>query len=493
MFTDISTEGVNETMNKAWQAFRSYGKSSLKTRGELMRKIAMGLQSAADNLVPVAMKESHLPEARLRNELTRTVFQLTSYADAAEKGQWLEVRIDTAEPAKIPPKPDLRKMLIPIGPVVVFGSSNFPFAYSTAGGDTASALAAGCTVVVKAHPAHPETSAMVASIVNEAVKASHLPEHVFQHVYGASFEVGKALVTHELTKAVGFTGSFTGGKALFDWGAQRKEPIPVFAEMGSTNPVFLFPERLDNEAEVLAKQLAASMTLGVGQFCTKPGLIIGIDSDALREFVKQLAFEVEKTLPGLMLHQGISDAFEKKKALALARPGINFVAQSNESVEGLMGRPTIAMVDGVTFLHDPILHQEVFGPWSLVISCSGKVEMKEVAEKLEGQLTISVMATEKDILNHQEIVSLAQQKCGRFIFNGVPTGVEVCLSMHHGGPYPSTSDPRFTSVGADAIKRFARPISFQNWPDSLLPEELKNSNPLGIWRTVNSELVKSEI
>jgi NADP-dependent aldehyde dehydrogenase len=322
------------------------------------------------------------------------------------------------------------------------------------------------------------------------VRASGLPEHIFQHVHGASFEVGKALVTNEHTKAVGFTGSFSGGKALYDWAQQRKEPIPVFAEMGSTNPVFLLPEKLSSEAEGLARQLAGSITLGVGQFCTKPGLIIAIGGAPFASFTSVLSEEIAKVSPAPMLHDGIVKAFGEKRGAALSRAGVTMLSESAQPSEGLQGRPTVASVSASTFLSDTMLHQEVFGPWSLVVICSDEREMAEVAAALEGQLTASVMATEADIHLHAPIVETIREKCGRFIFNGVPTGVEVCLSMHHGGPYPSTTDSRFTSVGADALKRFARPLSYQNWPDALLPEELKHANPLGIWRTMNNQLTK---
>jgi len=493
MYKDIDATGIRDTMERSSEAFIIYGESTLTERAAFMKRIAQGLQAAADTIVPVAMRESHLPEARLRNELGRTIFQLNSYADAADAGRWLEVSIDTADPVRTPPKADIRKTMSPLGPVVVFGSSNFPFAYSTAGGDTASAFAAGCTVVVKAHPAHSETSTMVAAVIDEAVKACGLPEGTFQHVHGASFEVGRALVSDKNTKAVGFTGSFSGGKALFDWAAQREEPIPVFAEMGSTNPVFLLPEKLAADAAGLAKQLAGSLTLGVGQFCTKPGLIIAIAGSSLDTFVDTLKMEINKVVPAEMLHEGIVRAYGEKRNKALARSGVTLISESEQPAQGLQGRPTVAIVKASDFLKDTVLHQEVFGPWSLIVACADAEEMTLVAASLEGQLTASLMATEGDVREHPLLVSTAKSKCGRFIYNGVPTGVEVCQAMHHGGPYPSTTDSRYSSVGADAIKRFARPVSYQNWPDALLPEELRNANPLGIWRTVNNELTKASL
>lgn len=480
-------------MQKAWSAFHLYRKMSLKQRAGFMRAIAAELEACGDGLIHVAMSETNLPEARLRMERGRTIFQLNQYADACESGEWLEARIDTAIPDKTPPKPDIRKMLVPLGPVVVFGASNFPFAYSTAGGDTACAFAAGCPVIVKAHPAHAQTSQIVAGAILKAVAKCNMPDGIFAHVHGVSFEVGKALISHVYTKAVGFTGSYTGGKQLFDWANQRKEPIPVFAEMGSVNPVFLLPEKLNHSSADIAKMYAGSITLGVGQFCTNPGLIIGIESEGLKSFTHDLGKAIQQIAPAAMLHPGIVKAYKEKKGNALLQEDVHIVAESATDVKENEGLPTIATASGQAFLNNPVLHQEVFGPYSLIIRCKDMNEMLEVAKHLEGQLTATLMATEDDVKNNEELAEAVKNICGRFILNSVPTGVEVCLSMHHGGPFPATTDARFTSVGADGIKRFARPIAFQNWPDSLLPDELKNGNPLSIWRTVNNSLTKGSI
>ena len=322
-----------------------------------------------------------------------------------------------------------------------------------------------------------------------------MPKGIFAHIYGAGFEVGKTLVTHPYTKAVGFTGSYAGGKQLFDWGNQRKEPIPVFAEMGSINPVFLLPEKLNADAAGIAKMYAGSITLGVGQFCTNPGLIIGIEGEAFDKFTATLSDEIKNIAPAKMLHPGIIKAYNEKRKTALEQQGVKELCQSSETLTKLstvsdLANATIATACGKTFLNNPVLHQEVFGPYSIVIHCADINEMTEVAKHLEGQLTSTVMATENDITSNDELVEAVKNICGRFILNSVPTGVEVCLSMHHGGPFPASTDGRFTSVGADGIKRFARPIAFQNWGNDLLPDELKNENPLGIWRTVNNELTK---
>lgn len=493
MFKDATSEEINKAMKEAWGAFHQYRKMPLKKRADFMRAIGEELKNNEDELVQTAMKETNLPEARLKGELARTIFQLNQYGEAAESGEWLEARIDTAIDDRKPPKPDIRKMLIPLGPVVVFGSSNFPFAYSTAGGDTACGFAAGCPVIVKAHPAHSQTSEKVAGVILKAVNKQNMPKGIFAHIHGTSFEVGKALVMHEFTKAVGFTGSLAGGKQLFDWGNQRKVPIPVFSEMGSINPVFLLPEKLKSSSEEIATTYAGSITQGVGQFCTNPGLIIGIEGDDLQKFIKTLGKEIERIVPAKMLHPGIAKAFDEKREKALHQKDVTTVSVSATPKKENEGTPTIATAAGKDFLNNPVLHQEVFGPYSLVIRCKDMREMIEVAKHLEGQLTSTLTATDNDILSNEELVESVKNICGRFILNGVPTGVEVCLSMQHGGPFPATTDPRFTSVGPDGIKRFARPIAFQNWENKLLPDELKNENPLHIWRTVNNELTKDAV
>jgi alpha-ketoglutaric semialdehyde dehydrogenase len=498
-YKDFSAEEIDAVMQDAWNAFHVYRKFSLKQRAAFMKAIAVELENCGDALIQTAMSETNLPEARLRGERARTIFQLNSYAEACEKADWLAASIDTAIPDKVPPKPDIRKMLVPLGPVVVFGASNFPFAYSTAGGDTATAFAAGCPVIVKAHPAHAQTSEIVANAILTAASTCNMPKGIFAHVHGAGFEVGKALVMHPHTKAVGFTGSYTGGKQLFDWGNQRKEPIPVFAEMGSVNPVFLMPEKLITAASEIATMYAGSITLGVGQFCTNPGIIIGVESKALQTFIHDLGKAIQQINPAAMLHEGIATAYKKNKDNALLQDDVHLVAESETPVVvtnpdgGLAGLPTIATATGQAFLNNPVLHQEVFGPYSIIIRCKDMPEMIEVAKNLEGQLTSTLMATENDIKDNDELVEAVKNICGRLILNSVPTGVEVCLSMQHGGPFPASTDARFGSVGADGIKRFARPIAFQNWSNNLLPDELKDENPLGIWRTVNNELTKTAV
>jgi 2,5-dioxopentanoate dehydrogenase len=493
MFKDNSLPEIETAMQQAWKAFEVYRKCSLKQRADFMRAVAQEIENLGDELLVTAGAETNLPEARLKGERARTMFQLTSYAEATEKGSWIEASIDTAIPDKTPPKPDIRKMLVPLGPVVVFGAANFPFAFSTAGGDTASAFAAGCPVIVKAHPAHPKTSELVAKAISKAAANCNLPAGIFTHIHGASFEVGRALVENPHTKAVGFTGSLAGGKQLFDWANQRKEPIPVFAEMSSINPVFLLPEKMKAAAVDVAKMYAGSITLGVGQFCTNPGLIIAVDNDDLKIFIDTLSDEIRKVTPGTMLNPGIFKNYVEKRANAIAQENVDMIAVAEAEPQINQGAPTVATASADVFIKNPVLHHEVFGPFSLVIKCKDTAQMLEVAKKLEGQLTATFMATDDDIRKNDELTDAVKNICGRFIINNVPTGVEVCLSMQHGGPFPATTDSRFGSVGVGAIKRFARPVAFQNWSNALLPDELKNENPLHIWRTVNNELSKEAI
>ncbi|MEY2834481.1 MAG: hypothetical protein RLZZ557_143 [Bacteroidota bacterium] len=485
MYKDATTEEVNDAMSRSAQAFGIFSKYTAAQRASLMRTIAKEIEQLGDELIAVTMRETNLPEARLKGERGRTVFQLNSYADACERGDWLEARITTAIPDKVPARPDIRKMLVPLGPVVVFGSSNFPYAYSTAGGDTATALAAGCTVVVKAHPAHPETSSMVAGAVQKALLQLGMPQDIFIHLNGTSFTVGEALVKNQQTAAVGFTGSFSGGMALFNWANERKHPIPVFAEMGSVNPVFLFPEKLESDPSGIAQQYADSITLGVGQFCTNPGILVGLVSPALDTFMQLLGEKLSQVRVGKMLHDGIAANYRKKSEFILEQDGVAcLTTRTSENAEDTPD-PVLTAVTGETFLNNPVLQEEVFGPFSMIVQCKDKAEMASVAAALDGQLTSTLMATEDDYAAHASIIDVIASKCGRIIINGVPTGVEVCQAMHHGGPFPSTTDSRFTSVGSDAIKRFARPLSFQNYPDKLLPAALQNANPLGIIRHVN--------
>lgn len=491
VFKDSTSQEVDQALKEAQQAFLTYKNFDGKRKAEFLRAIANEIEALGDTLVKTAMEETNLPEARIISERGRTTGHCRMFADMVEEGSWVEARVDTAIPDRTPlPKPDIRKMSVAVGPIVVFGAANFPLAYSTAGGDTASALAAGCPVIVKAHPAHAKTSSLVAEAIFKAILNTGMPKGVFHHLHGGSFEVGKALVTHPLTKGVGFTGSLAGGKALFEMANARPEPIPVFAEMSSVNPVILLPETLKRDADKTAEKLAGSITLGVGQFCTNPGLIFAIEGEGLNNFIAELSKRFVAGTPGKMLHQGIADNYSKRLANVLAQKGVKVEGQSASDSDASQGRPLIASVDAAEYFKNPQLAEEVFGPFSLIIRCKDVNVLNAVVNTTHGQLTATVIGDEAEIAKHKDMMNILIEKTGRLIINGVPTGVEVCPSQHHGGPFPSTTDSRFTSVGVDAVKRFVRPVAFQSFPESLLPEELKTSNPRNIWRLFNGEWKK---
>ncbi len=488
-----SKEELEKTIQKAQSAFLEIGKLSIEKRVAFMRAVADEIDALGPELIATAQVESHLPEGRLVGEKGRTIFQWRSYADALERGDSLDASIDTANTERTPPKPDIRKTNVGLGPVTVFGASNFPFAFSTAGGDTASAIAAGCPVIVKAHPGHPETSQMMADAITSAVEKSGFPTGTFSHVFCDTYEEAQLLVSHPLIKAVGFTGSYRGGMALVEVANKRFEPIPVYAEMGSINPVFLLSGKLQTSAQELAKQYAASLTLGVGQFCTNPGLVIGVQGAGFDQFVDTLKQEIDGAVPAFMLNDGIAKGYSENRKKVLGQDGVDVLAAATTEAQEGQGGATVAAVSGVDFLVNDELQLEVFGPFGLIIRCKDAGEVLSVTDKIHGQLTATLLATNEDLAQNPELVHAIQNKCGRIIFNNFPTGVEVCKSMHHGGPFPSSSNSQYTSVGADSIKRFVRPLSFQNWPNEFLPEELKNENPLKIWRTVNNEKIKEAI
>lgn len=484
--SNTENKDIDLAMQRSAEAFAAYRKTTPNGRAAFLETIADNIEKLGDALIQMASEETNLPAARLTGERGRTTMQLRMFSQMLREGSWVEASIDTAIPDKTPAKPDLRKMMIPLGPVVVFGASNFPFAYSTAGGDTASALAAGCPVVVKGHPAHLQTSIMVAEAIEAAIQTCRMPEFCFQHITDASFEAGKTLVQHPATSAVGFTGSYAGGKALYDYAAARKNPIPVFSEMGSINPVILLPDTIRYNAVNLAKQYAASITLGMGQFCTNPGLLVAVEGEGLKLFLQTLGKEIEAVTPAKMLHAGIHKAYLEKREAALKEKGVSLLGESSVDPVATEARPTVAVVDGKVFLQTPLLHEEVFGPYSLLVKCSDMAELETVWKSLTGQLTTTIMASPKDITDCRELLDIAVTIAGRIVFNGVPTGVEVCPSMVHGGPFPACTDSRFSAVGIHAVKRWIRPVCYQNCPPALLPQALKDGNPLGIWRLVNN-------
>ena len=472
-------------------AFDTYSKLTATKRAEFLETIANNIEALGDELLNVANKETNLPLPRLTGERGRTCFQLRMFATMLRKGDYVDATIDTAVPDKTPPKPDIRQMLYPMGPVVVFGASNFPFAYSTAGGDTTSALAAGCPVIVKAHPAHLQTSTLVADAIQQAIKSNELPEHTFQHITATDFSAGKALVQDENIAAVGFTGSRSGGRALYDYANARKNPIPVFAEMGSVNPVVLLEGALTANAETIAKNYAGSITLGMGQFCTNPGILIGVKSDALTSFANYLAIELNHVAVAPMLHEGIQSAYYKNSTHALSQTGITCLTKNTPAANA--ASPVLTTVDASVFLGNPDLAEEVFGPYSILVQCENHAQLVEVWKSIQGQISTTIMGTDNDLTNNKNLLEIATTIAGRVLLNGVPTGVEVCDSMVHGGPYPASTDSRFTAVGVKAVKRWLRPISFQNWPEHLLPKYLQNKNEHVIWRTINGDLTKSDV
>jgi NADP-dependent aldehyde dehydrogenase len=476
---------LNQSVEANHAAFALYRYSSLDLRHQLLYAIAAEIDALGDALLEVAASETNLPLTRLRSERARTLFQLRHYADQLLAGHPLDARIDTADPNRAPPKPDLRKMNVPIGPVAVFGASNFPLAYSTAGGDTACALAAGCSVVLKAHPAHPQTSERVAKAIWTALDACQLPSTLFAHVQGG-IELGEALVKHPLIKAVGFTGSFDGGRQLFRWGAERPEPIPVFAEMGSLNPVCFLPKGLAQDITGWATRFAQSVTQNAGQFCTKPGLLILLDDAQSQLFLEKLrtAFDTLEPIP--MLHTGIEARYHQSVSITQQQSGIHEITSSRRMPNGA-AVPILQTISANDFLQNKTLQQEVFGPYTLAILCRDLLQLLEVANSLHGQLTAGLIATPDELLQHAELIQTLQHRCGRLIFNGVPTGVDVGWAMQHGGPWPASSDSRFSAVGADGIRRFLRPVAYQDCPPELLPDALQDENPLGIWRMVNNE------
>ncbi len=493
-FFNATDAEVNDALAAAVDAFDDYRTRPREQIAAFLDRIAEEILRLGDDFIRRANQETALPEARLTGERTRTVNQIKMFADLVREGSWVEACIDRAIPDRQPvPKPLLKRMLVPIGPVAVFGASNFPLAFSVAGGDTISALAAGNPVVVKAHPAHPGTSEMAARAIQAAVEALRFPPGLFSLLHGQSHEVGLKLVLHPAIKAVGFTGSLSGGRALFDAAASRPEPIPVYAEMGSTNPVFILPGALERDSGALAQGLVQSVTLGVGQFCTKPGLVFGVRGggwEALEQAVGKLVVGLP---PGTMLYSGIRESFQNHVAHAGKTSGVRMLGGSSPPPGNGQASAVVFATDAAAFRRHDFLGEEMFGPATLFVSCDSMAEMESVARGLPGQLTATIHGTDEDLARHQNLLQILWPKAGRLIFNGFPTGVEVCPSMHHGGPYPATTGAHFTSVGTAAIKRFARPVCFQNFPDAALPPELRGGNSRKIWRLVDGCLTRDDV
>jgi NADP-dependent aldehyde dehydrogenase len=493
-FHECSLADVERALVLAEDAFTLYRRVGAEARAAFLEKIAEEILALGDDLLQRAHRETGLPLDRLTGERGRTFGQLRLFAEVVREGSWCDARIDTALPERTPiPRPDLRRMLLPLGPVIVFGSSNFPLAFSVAGGDSASALAAGCPVIVKAHRAHPGTSELVAGAVARAVAACGLPGGVFSMLHGSGAEIGTALVRHPLARAAGFTGSRVAGRALFDAANARPDPIPVFAEMSSLNPVFLLPGALRERGAKIAEGLKGSVTMGVGQFCTKPGLIFAIGGADLTAFTAAFERAIEAAPPATMLHASICQSFHDGVAAMAKIPGVVPLANADAEPDpaATEGDATVFATDVENFLKHRELHEEVFGPFTLLVDVPSHGDFLRVARALEGQLTATLHGTAEDLAAASDLLAILERKAGRLVVNGFPTGVEVCPAMHHGGPYPATTDERFTSVGTAAIQRWARPVCYQNFPTDALPPELASENPRGLMRRVNGELTRA--
>ncbi|HEX5050660.1 MAG TPA: aldehyde dehydrogenase (NADP(+)) [Planctomycetota bacterium] len=484
-YREASGDQIDRAAAAAGEAAAPFAACEPGVRAQLLRAIGDGLMALGDDLVQRIGAETALPKARVEGERGRTVLQLQQFAALLEQGSWVDARIDRGEPARQPvPKPDLRRMLVALGPVAVFGASNFPLAYSVAGGDTASALAAGCPVVVKAHPAHPGTSELVGRVITEVVARQKLPPGTFSLVHGRTPATGARLVQHPAIAAVGFTGSHQGGRALFDLAAARPRPIPVFAEMGSMNPVFILPRALAARGAQIAEQLAASATLASGQFCTSPGMVLWAAGDGADPFAQALRERLGAAAPGPTVHTTIRSGYERALAEVQQLP-VAVAATSAAGTAATSVCPTLLRASADVVLAHERLRTEIFGPAVLAVPCAAPGDLLAIARSLHGHLTATVHGDGDDFVQHAELLAVLRTKVGRLIANGVPTGVEVCGAMVHGGPYPAATDARFSAVGTTSIQRWVRPVCWQDWPHDLLPPELRDDNPRGIRRTVD--------
>lgn len=489
-FGSATVGDVEYACSLAQEAFDAYRETSLEQRAAFLEQIAQNILDIGPALIERGMLESGLPQVRLEGERGRTVGQLRLFAKVVRDGRFLATALDSALPERTPPRPDLRLRKIALGPVAVFGASNFPLAFSVAGGDTASALAAGCPVVVKAHSAHPGTSELVGKAVQAAVASCGLPEGVFSMLFGDGRTIGHALVTHPAIKAVGFTGSRQGGMALVRAAAERDEPIPVYAEMSSINPMFLMPDAMAQRAAQIGTGFIESLTLGSGQFCTNPGLVIALEGDALNQFRTAAASALQAKVGTTMLTPGIHSAFNSGVEKLANQLGVTLLARGQCGTTTCAGQAALFETDADNFLANSELEDEIFGASSLIVRCSDIGQFREVAEYLDGQLTATMFLTENDRDAAKALLPTLERKAGRILINSYPTGVEVSHAMVHGGPFPATSDSRTTSVGASAIDRFLRPVCYQNLPAWLLPEALQDGNPLGLFRIRDGELVQ---
>lgn len=487
-FGGASADELEQACALAWQAFDSYRATSLEARAAFLEAIAENILALGDVLVERCVAESGLPRARIEGERGRTMGQLRMFAALVRSGDFLDARVDPAQPARTPlPRVDLRLQNIALGPVAVFGASNFPLAFSVAGGDTASALAAGCPVIVKAHSAHPGTSELVGRAIQKAVADCGLPEGTFSLLFDSGRTIGQSLVRDHRIKAVGFTGSRAGGTALMRLAAARAEPIPVYAEMSSINPVLLFPHALSNRAESIGKAFAGSLVMGAGQFCTNPGLILAVDGPDLNRFIAAAAAALSEVAAATMLTPGMQQAYAAGVQAIAATPGVVTEASGLPGTQH-RAQTMLFSASAATFRTHRLLQDEVFGAASLIVRCPDLATMHAIVEALEGQLTGALHIDEADYGDARGFLPALERRVGRILVNGFGTGVEVGHAMVHGGPFPSTSDGKSTSVGSAAILRFLRPVSYQDMPELLLPDALKAANPLGLARRVDGAL-----
>ncbi|MDC5851739.1 aldehyde dehydrogenase (NADP(+)) [Vibrio europaeus] len=484
VFAEHSDQDVDLAITAAHEVAKAYRQTSPNIRSQFLQTIADCLEEQRQAIVERANLESALPLARLNGELSRTTAQLRLFADVVEGGLWQEAIFDTANPSREPlPKPDIRRQNIALGPVAVFGASNFPLAFSTAGGDTASALAAGCPVIVKGHPAHPGTSDIVAKCVAKALDAVNLPQAVFSLLQGTTHELGQAVVTHPAIKAVGFTGSIHGGRALFDLAQRRPEPIPFYGELGASNPVFILSNRMKSGARSLAEEYVLSMNMGCGQFCTKPAVVFVAKSTATDEFLTAVREGIAAQQGQTMLTAGIRHNYLEQSERRAQQTGLTrTLSAAEQGVPSMLFETT-----SKKWRSNPQWQEEIFGPQSIVVLCEDDQDMLELSQSLSGSLTATIQAERDDHMIAAQLLSELEEVAGRIVFNGWPTGVEVSYAMVHGGPYPASTMPASTSVGAEAIKRWLRPVAYQAVPEELLPQALKSANPLNVRRSVDGK------
>jgi alpha-ketoglutaric semialdehyde dehydrogenase len=496
LYFEATESEIDAAVSLAVSAFDPFRRRLAEARADFLEAIANETIALGDEFLERASAETGHPLPRCASERDRAVLHTRQFAALVREGSWVDARIDLPDPTRQPlPRPDVRSLMQPVGPVAVFGASNFPIAISVLGADTMSAFAAGCPVVVKAHPGHPGTCELAARAILRAAEATRMPEGVFSLIHGKSNAVGTRLVSHPGINAAAFTGSLGGGRALYNVANSRPVPIPFYAEMGSINPVFLLPGALKTRAARIAEGFAAALTAGVGQFCTNPGLVLGLESEEWSSFTDLACERVSAFAPATMLHSGIHSAYEAGIETRLGKESLELVGQSKAKADPAKCEAAAYLFRTTQegLLGDATLLEELFGPVSTLVSCGDPADMIAIAERLEGSLSASIHGTEADLANYRDLVTVLQRKTGRLIFNGYPVGIEVCHSMHHGGPYPATTYSHFTSIGTRAISRFIRPVCYQDWPDAMLPMELQNANPRGVWRMLNGQRTRDEV